>query len=236
MTVTRTLLATSLLVSLLALPAWGCGASNELTVDSSHDQEAEFGRYRTWAVGGAEALPSGFARVELEVMQLEQLRDIAREVLEAKGYREGTINNADIIFFAGLGQRLEYRVEHAPLRYRDEDGVYETSVARDEVNGPTTEVLVIDGFETPSMFHVFQGRATVPNVQNDYLAAAQALRAILDEIPSVDPNTEPRSSGGEEPSAEGGQEPTDDAPTPEPGDEATDAVEATDPGAAPIAD
>ncbi|RLB47211.1 MAG: hypothetical protein DRJ42_25890 [Deltaproteobacteria bacterium] len=226
--------ASMLLLSLLATV--GCGGSNQLTVESSQDPEASFGSYRIWAVAGPETLPDGFSRVELDVMQLEQLRDIAREVLAAKGYREGTIHNADIVFFAGLGQRLEYRVEHAPLRYRDEDGVYETSVARDEVNGPTTEVLVIDGFETPSMFHVFQGRATVPNVQNDYVAAAQALRAILDEIPSVDPNTEPRSSGGEEPAAGAGQEPTDGAPPAEPEDEATDAVEATDPGAAPIAD
>ncbi len=236
---TRTYFAASiLLLSLLA--SVGCGGSNQLTVESSQDPEASFGSYRIWAFEGAEALPDGFSRVELEVMQLEQLQDIAREIMSAKGYREGTLNNADIIFFAGLGQRMEYRIEHAPLRYRDEDGAYETSVARDEENGPTTETLVIDGFETPSMFHVFQGRATVPDVQNNYLGAVEALRAILDEIPDVDPNTEPRSSGGEEPAAGAGEEPTDGTPPAEPppesGDEATDAVEATDPDAAPIAD
>ena len=241
MTITRTYSAASMLplalLALLALlAAFGCGASNPVTVESSQDPEASFGSYRVWAFEGAEAIPEGFSRVELEVMQLEQLQDIAREIMEAKGYREGTLHNADIVFFAGLGQRTAYRVEHAPLRYRDPDGVYEAEVARDEQTGPTTEVLVIDGFETPSMVHVFQGRATVPDVQNNYVGAAQALRAILDEIPNVDPNTEPRSSGGEEPAAGTGEEPTDGTPTAETGDQAPDAVEATDPAPAPIAD
>ncbi|MBW2463168.1 MAG: hypothetical protein JRH11_16070 [Deltaproteobacteria bacterium] len=230
-----------MLLALLALSALsaalGCGASNQLTVESSEDPEASFGSYRIWAVAGPEALPDGFSRVELEVMQLEQLRDIARETLAAKGYREGTLHNADIVFFAGLGQRTAYRVEHAPLRYRDPDGVYEAEVARDEEIGPTEEVLVIDGFETPSMIHVFQGRATVPDVQNDYVAATQALRAILDKIPNVDPNTDPQSSGDEEPAAGAAEEATDGTPTPGSAGEAPDAVEdATDPASAPIAD
>jgi len=187
--------------------SFGCGASNEVTVETNIDAHAEFARYRTWAVAGPEAIPEGFSRVELGVMELEQLRDIAREVLAAKGYQEGTINNADIVFYGGLGQRTDYRVEYGSTSYRDAEGTYETTVSRAERSGMTEETLVLDGFERPSMFHVFQGRATVPSAQSDFEGAERALRALLDRVPDADPTTEPRTSGGEEPLAEGDADP-----------------------------
>jgi hypothetical protein len=216
----------ALALALVVGPITACGGAGDVQIHSATDPHADFSRYRRWAYGGREAIPEGFARLELPTMERERLRDMVRQELAAKGLTEGTFNNADVIFFAGLGQRSEALIQRAERTYR-EDGTYEDTI-RDSERRATEDTLVVDGFERPSMYHVFHAHATVPNIRDDVEATERALRAIIAEFPASDPNAPPHSSGGEVPADETQGE---GAPAGEGSSEGTDPAAADAPAA-----
>lgn len=175
-----------LLSVFLIVAACGGAQRNEgqVTADVAYEDSDAFAGYQHWAFGGREAVPHDLARSPLDAMQVEALLSIAREELEAKGYREGTLDDADIVFFASLGHKSDATIVYPGEAYRTSDSGVEYQRRVQSIEERNREVtLVIDGFEKPEMFHVFHAQSVMAEDHDDTAAAERALRAIIATVP-----------------------------------------------------
>ncbi|MGF1469761.1 MAG: DUF4136 domain-containing protein [Sandaracinaceae bacterium] len=183
-----------------------CGSSTPAAVyRTATTGKPCFGDYRTMAFVGQRDVP-GFHRAELPSAMAEAAIAAGRQTLEARGYQAAPVDEADLLFRAGVGRRV--RIER--VAYPSPE--WQCPVAVDCYEQQVDEgTVVIDAYDRESGAHVWQGQVTgeVPR-DLDRDALAEAVRRLLAEFPrgGTEGGGEASDAGGEA-SDVGGEAPPD---------------------------
>ena len=165
---------------LLLVPLGACAPS--LQVYTHADRDASLEGLHSFAIGSAEAAPSGYRRGSVAAEVTRLVDDSATGVLTAKGYVTAPVDSADLVVRVGVGQRQ--KVE-APIQQQDSTG---DQVAIADLDGPfiyTEQELVIDVFNGKTSRRVWHGaaRGLIEPGNIDRAAIKQAVERMLASFP-----------------------------------------------------
>jgi len=154
---------------LFALWLTGCGPK----VKTNTPAGVSFASYATIAYGGRQGPPEGFERATLPPKAMAQALAAARDTLTAGGWKETSVEEADVVVYAGTGRRLQGE------RSGGYTGVnFEVMVEKG--------AIVLDAFDRETGELLWQGQVegTIKPPIDDFPALRQAVAALLERFPA----------------------------------------------------
>ncbi|MEM6788967.1 MAG: DUF4136 domain-containing protein [Myxococcota bacterium] len=150
--------------------AGGCGGGPRVRAQTSAD--ADFGAYRTIAFAGDQPPPEGYERATLTSTARDAAREGARATLMAKGWRRVSVDEADVVMYAGVGRRELSDDVGGATPYQFEYTVRQGAI-------------VLQAFDRVTQRPVWQGQvsATIRPPYEDPEKIRAAVSQLLDAFP-----------------------------------------------------